>query len=246
MTTYGMPAMPRHDNTAPGQDELEGVRVLVVEDDDVIRETTTLGLERYGVIVESAPDGLAGWTAFRQSAPDVLLLDVMMPFLDGISLARRVREVGDTPIIMLSARADGLDIVQGLEAGADDYVTKPFDFMVLIARIRAVLRRVRPQQEAAPIHDVTVIDGLAVDHDALEVTLHGQPVPLTPTELRLLLKLVENAGIVVTRDTLLTDVWDYPAGGDTRVVDVHVQRLRGKIGKARIETVRGFGFKLVS
>ncbi len=221
---------------------LDGVRVLVVEDDAVIREATTLGLEMYGLVVQTAPDGLAGWTAYRQQQPDVLILDVMMPFLDGISLCRRIRETSAVPILMLSARSDGIDIVQGLEAGADDYVPKPFDLMVLIARIRAVLRRAQPVK--AEGHQVTTLDDLIVDHDALEVSCDGAAVRLTPTELRLLLRLVESAGMVVSRDTLLTDVWDYPDGGDTRLVDVHVQRLRAKIGKSRIETVRGFGFKL--
>ena len=166
----------------------------------------------------------------------------MMPFLDGLSLCREIRAVATTPIVMLTARADGIDVVQGLEAGADDYVTKPFDPMVLVARIRAVLRRAAPP---TPAHEVTTVGDLRIDHDALEVTVAGRPVELTPTELRLLLELSEAPGIVISRDALLERVWDYPAGGDTRVVDVHVQRLRAKIGKERIDTVRGFGYKLV-
>ncbi len=217
------------------------MEVLLVEDDDVIREATALGLERYGFVVRTAPDGLSGRAAYRSKAPDVVLLDVMMPFLDGFSLCREIRSTATTPIIMLTARADGVDVVQGLEAGADDYVTKPFDPMVLVARIRAVLRRAAP---SAKPHDVSVVGDLVVDHDALEVRVDGVAVSLTPTELRLLQELIDVPGIVLSRDTLLGRVWDYPAGGDSRVVDVHVQRLRQKVGKDRIETVRGFGYKL--
>lgn len=222
--------------------EEQDVTVLLVEDDEVIREATAMALERYGYRVETAADGLAGRAAFRQLRPDVVLLDVNLPFLDGFSLCRAIREQDDTPVIMLTARNDGVDIVQGLEAGADDYLAKPFEVMVLVARIRAVLRRAKPPAAA---HEVTTVGGLVVDHDALEVTVDGQVVQLTPTELRLLLELVSEVGFVVSRDALLTRVWDYPSGGDSRVVDVHMQRLRTKVGKDRIETVRGFGYKLL-
>ena len=230
---------------ALGHPDEPAPRILLVEDDDVIREATTMALERYGFSVRTATDGLTGRTAYRAEVPDVVLLDVMMPFLDGLSLCREIRSVATTPIIMLTARADGIDVVQGLEAGADDYVTKPFDPMVLVARIRAVLRRAAPPTPAETTHELTTVGDLTVDHDALVVHVGDVPVDLTPTELRLLLELVDVPGIVLSRDALLRRVWDYPAGGDTRVVDVHVQRLRAKIGKDRIETVRGFGYKLV-
>ncbi|MBK8732798.1 MAG: response regulator transcription factor [Actinomycetales bacterium] len=236
------PVPPRSTLTAFGADPADAPVILIVEDDAVIREATAMTLERYGFQVRTATDGLTGRTAYRSEKPDVVLLDVMMPFLDGLSLCREIRAVATTPIVMLTARADGIDVVQGLEAGADDYVTKPFDPMVLVARIRAVLRRAAPP---TPAHEVTTVGDLRIDHDALEVTVAGRPVELTPTELRLLLELSEAPGIVISRDALLERVWDYPAGGDTRVVDVHVQRLRAKIGKERIDTVRGFGYKLV-
>ena len=159
----------------------------------------------------------------------------------GIEVCGRIRATSQIPIVLLTARTEPSDVVQGLEAGADDYVTKPFDPIVLVARLRAVLRRARPTET----HRVSRVGALIVDHDSLEVSVDGVPVQLTPTEMRLLLVLVDNARIVVTREQLLNDVWDYPADGDTRVVDVHVQRLRAKLGGARIETVRGFGFKLV-
>lgn len=217
-------------------------KVLLVEDDEAIREVTAIALERYGYEVATAPDGLAGEVAFRTEAPDVVLLDVMMPFVDGFALCRKLRAISDVPIIMLTARSDGADVVEGLEAGADDYLTKPFETMVLVARIRAVLRRAAP---APQDNDVIVLGDLRIDPHALEVTVAGEPVDLTPTEMRLLLELAAQPRIVVSREHLLATVWDYPPDGDTRVVDVHTQRLRAKIGRQRIETVRGFGFKIV-
>ena len=218
------------------------VTVLLVEDDEIIREATAMALERYGYLVHTAADGLLGRAAFREHRPDVVLLDVNMPFLDGFSLCREIRSGSDTPVIMLTARSDGVDVVQGLEAGADDYLVKPFDIMVLVARLRAVLRRAQPN---TPSHTVQTVGGLAVDREALEVRVDGTLVALTATEMKLLLELLDEVGFVVSRDALLSRVWDYPSGGDTRVVDVHMQRLRAKVGKERIETVRGFGYKLL-
>jgi DNA-binding response OmpR family regulator len=216
--------------------------VLLVEDDDVIREATQLALERNGFTVDVAADGLTGLAAFRERKPDVALLDIMLPGMNGVSLCRQIREESPTPVIMMSARADPVDVVLGLEAGADDYVTKPFDSTVLVARIRAVVRRM--SRAAVPSPSGSVFGELEVDRDALEVRLSGRPVELTPTELRLLLCFVDSPGTVLTRDVLLEQVWDYQWGGDSRVVDVHVQRLRAKIGQDMIETVRGFGYKL--
>ncbi|KOG53195.1 transcriptional regulator [Streptomyces griseoflavus] len=229
--------------------------VLFVEDDDVIREATQLALERDGFVVTAMPDGLAGLEAFRANRPDIALLDVMVPGLDGVSLCRRIRDESTVPVIMLSARADSIDVVLGLEAGADDYVTKPFDGAVLVARIRAVLRRfghasgpdgshAAGSEAAEPAEAVLRFGDLEVDTEGMEVRKGGRPVALTPTEMRLLLEFSNSPGTVLSRDRLLERVWDYGWGGDTRVVDVHVQRLRGKIGQDRIETVRGFGYKL--
>ncbi|AEW94969.1 MULTISPECIES: two-component system response regulator CseB [Streptomycetaceae] len=224
--------------------------VLFVEDDDVIREATQLALERDGFQVTAVPDGIVGLEAFRAQRPDIALLDVMVPGLDGVSLCRRIRDESTVPVIMLSARADSIDVVLGLEAGADDYVTKPFDTAVLVARIRAVLRRFghagRGQEtEGDPAQDSCLRFGdLEIDTNGMEVRRAGRPVSLTPTEMRLLLEFSAAPGSVLSRDRLLTSVWDYEWGGDTRVVDVHVQRLRTKIGQDRIETVRGFGYKL--
>ncbi|MGI5402066.1 two-component system response regulator CseB [Streptomyces sp. CA-135486] len=227
--------------------------VLFVEDDDVIREATQLTLERDGFVVTAMPDGLQGLEAFRANRPDIALLDVMVPGLDGVSLCRRIRDESTVPVIMLSARADSIDVVLGLEAGADDYVTKPFDGAVLVARIRAVLRRFghaggTAGGESAAGEDaqgaLLSFGDLEIDTEGMEVRKAGEPVALTPTEMRLLLEFSSAPGTVLSRDKLLERVWDYGWGGDTRVVDVHVQRLRTKIGQDRIETVRGFGYKL--
>ncbi|MET8344723.1 two-component system response regulator CseB [Streptomyces microflavus] len=225
------------------------VSVLVVEDDDTIRRAVQLALERYGYRVDVAADGLSGLEAFRAGGYDLLILDVMLPELDGIGLCHRIREESLVPVLMMSARGDALDVVAGLEAGADDYVIKPVDTPVLVARIRALLRRAtfQPSQSPppeAPGH-VLVFGDLSVDTLGMEVRLAGRPVPLTPTELRLLLEFAAAPGSVLDRRRLLREVWDYGWEGDTRVVDLCVLRLRKKIGSGRIETVRGFGYKLV-
>ncbi|MEU6662678.1 two-component system response regulator CseB [Streptomyces sp. NPDC046821] len=233
----------------------EQTHVLFVEDDDVIREATQLALERDGFAVTAMPDGLAGLDAFRADRPDIALLDVMLPGLDGVSLCRRIRDESTVPVIMLSARADSIDVVLGLEAGADDYVTKPFDGAVLVARIRAVLRRFghangsgsgasADSDDSDAAMSVLQFGDLEIDTEGMEVRKGGVTVGLTPTEMRLLLEFSSAPGTVLSRDKLLERVWDYGWGGDTRVVDVHVQRLRTKIGQDRIETVRGFGYKL--
>ncbi|ALG14682.1 two-component system response regulator CseB [Kibdelosporangium phytohabitans] len=219
------------------------MHILLVEDDAVIREATQLALERDGFTVTVAEDGITGLERFRSLAPDVALLDLMLPGMNGVSLCRQIREESPTPVIMMSARADPIDVVLGLEAGADDYVTKPFDSTVLVARIRAVVRRMG-RAEAVNGEQPLRFGDLEVQRDGLEVSVAGQPVELTPTELRLLLCFVDSPGSVLTRDVLLEQVWDYQWGGDSRVVDVHVQRLRAKVGQDRIETVRGFGYKL--
>jgi DNA-binding response OmpR family regulator len=209
-------------------------RVLLIEDDRAVRTGLELALTRQGHAVDAAGTGEQGLELLRAAPPEVVVLDLMLPGMDGFEICRRIRAGGDLPIIMLTARNDDMDVVAGLEAGADDYVVKPVQPRVLEARIRAVLRR-----SAA---------GLAIDRAALLVSRRGEPVGLAPTELRLLLELSATPGRVLSRQQLLELVWDQGYLGDSRLVDACVQRLRAKIeddpaAPRYIQTVRGFGYR---
>ncbi|MET8851966.1 response regulator transcription factor [Amycolatopsis sp. NPDC004625] len=222
--------------------------VLVVEDDAAVREGLQLALRRQGHVVRTAESGELGIEALVRHRPDLVVLDLMLPGMDGFETCRRMRASGPVPIIMLTARADDFDIVAGLEAGADDYVAKPVEPRVLDARIRAVLRRAvgeRPGEAAAAGERH---GDLVIDRAALEVTKRGAPVSLTPTELKLLLELSRTPGQVYSRQQILSAVWDHDYLGDSRLVDACVQRLRAKIEDVPakpeyVQTVRGFGYR---
>jgi len=216
-------------------------RILFVEDDADIREATTLALADFGLELVAVGDGREGLELSRSEPFSGALLDVMVPGIDGLSLTRMLRESGPIPIVLLSARGDSLDVVGGLEAGADDYVIKPFETPVLAARLRSALRRADRGQGLGGRYE---LGELVVDLSAMSASVSGEPLRLTTTELRLLIELARNAGIALDRHTLLERVWDYAWSGDTRLVDTHVARLRAKGGADRITTVRGVGYRL--
>ncbi len=223
-----------------------GTRILIVEDDERIRTAVRLVLEEEGYEVEETDSGEAALEAFTVTPSDVVLIDIMLPGIDGFEVCRRIRRVSDVPIVMVTARADSHDVVAGLEAGADDYLRKPFDPKELSARIRALLRRARPS-EAAQSH--LVIEQLELVPDEGLVRVAGEEVHLTHTEFRLLVELASSAGKVFSREDLLEAVWDYDYLGDGRLVDVHIRRLRTKIeadpaNPRYVVTVRGMGYKL--
>jgi two-component system response regulator MtrA len=220
-------------------------RILLVEDDPSIRELTERGLSDAGFEVLTAATGDAGLARFRADHPDLVVLDVMLPGLDGLEVCRAIRASSVVPVVMLTARTDTVDVVVGLEVGADDYVTKPFEMPELIARVRSALRRA---SLPAPAEVVLRLGPLRVDVAAHIVRRGDERIELTPTEFRLLVELGKHAGRVLSREQLLDRVWGYDYLGDSRLVDATVQRLRTKIEKEPsrprvIETVRGFGYR---
>ena len=222
-------------------------RILLVEDDPSIREVTAIGLTAAGFAVTTAADGLDGLETFRAAPFELVLLDIMLPRMDGYEVCRQIRRTSTVPVVMLTARGDTMDVVVGLEAGADDYVRKPFDLPELIARIRAALRRAGGATEDP---GELRIGDLAIDTAGRTVTRVGADIPLTRTEFDLLTELVRHAGQVLTRDVLLDRVWGYDYLGDSRLVDVAIQRLRAKVeadpaAPELIQTVRGAGYKAV-
>ena len=216
-------------------------RILFVEDDADIREATTLALADFGFELVPVGDGLEGLELSRTERFSGALLDVMVPGMDGLSLTRMLRESGPMPIVLLSARGDSPDVIGGLEAGADDYVVKPFETPVLAARLRSALRRADRNSDQGGRYE---LGDLVIDLSAMSASSAGVPLHLTTTELRLLIELARNAGIALDRHALLERVWDYSWSGDTRLVDTHVARLRAKVGADRITTVRGVGYRL--
>ncbi len=223
-----------------------GTRVLLVEDDARIRRVLQIALREEGYLVQEAPDGSTALSRLQVEVFDVVLLDLMLPDIDGFEVCRRIRRSSDVPVIVVSAKGDSHDIVAGLEAGADDYVVKPVVAKEISARIRALLRRSRPDPPHAA---VTTSGSLEIRPQEAAVLRDGLPLQLTVTEFRLLEMLAERIGEVASRQQLLQDVWGYEYLGDTRLVDVHVSRLRRKIeadpaSPRHVVTVRGLGYKL--
>jgi two-component system response regulator MtrA len=227
-------------------------RILLVEDDPSIREVTALGLRAAGFVVETAADGAEGLERWRAASPDLVLLDVMLPRLDGLEVLRAIRREATTPVVMLTARADTIDVVVGLESGADDYVRKPFEMPELVARLRAALRRRTRgdgEAEAGSGADAPIALGpLVIDPAGRTVARDGRDIPLTRTEFDLLAGLARHPARVFSRDALLDLVWGYDYLGDSRLVDVAVGRLRAKVesdpaNPELIVTVRGAGYK---
>lgn len=225
---------------------MAGELILLVDDEANIVELAGLYLEKEGYRTASAADGTAALAAVQRHKPAAIVLDLMLPELDGYEVCRRLRAAGDgVPIIMLTARDDDVDKIVGLEIGADDYMTKPFNPKELVARVKALLRRATRQgQPTAPLH----LGDLAVDPARREVTVGGTPVELRAQEFDLLVAFVQHKGLVLERPQLLRLAWGYDYYGETRTVDVHVAHLRKKLAssQAKIETVTGIGYKLVA
>jgi len=218
--------------------------ILVVDDEKNIVQLARLYLGNEGFQVEEAYDGKQALEKARSTNPDLIVLDIMMPEMDGISVCKELRKTSNVPVIILTARDDDVDKIVGLEVGADDYVTKPFSPKELVARVRAVLRRTRPAA-SVPVLDAGT---LSMDTSAHRATLGGAPLPLTPKEFDLLQTLLASAGRVLSREHLLNRVWGYARADEieSRTVDVHIRRLRAKLGPEgrRIATVKGVGYRL--
>jgi len=221
-------------------------RILIVEDEQDVVDMLTLNLRKAGgFIVSTAPDGPTGLRKAREELPALIILDLMLPKMPGLEVCKVLKSDGATrhiPIIMLTAKAEEIDRIVGLEVGADDYVTKPFSPREIVLRIKAIMRR--GKGEAAP--EQMTIGAITVDPSRHAVTVDGKAVRLTSVEFKLLSMLMQRRGRVQERDRLLNEVWGYESIIDTRTVDTHVRRLRKKLGKAAdaIETVRGFGYRL--
>lgn len=220
--------------------------IYLVEDDDSIRELVLYTLHTTGFEAEGFRNAAVFWQALEKELPQLVLLDIMLPDEDGLHILKRLRagaETTDLPVMMLTAKSSEYDRVVGLDSGADDYMPKPFGMMELVSRVRALLRRAaKPAAE----DKLFTAGSLAVDVKRRAVTVDGEPVILTYKEFELLCYLLENRGVVLSRDQILTKIWDYNYSGETRTVDVHIRTLRQKLGDAGalIETVRGVGYRL--
>lgn len=231
--------------------------ILVVDDEPDVVGLVSSNLKTAGFAVITAADGTEALEKAREEKPDLVILDVMLPEMSGLDVCRAIRtnpELSATPIIMLTAKADEIDQVVGLEIGADDYITKPFSPRVLVSRVQAILRRLAKARSSERIEQVEekgkvlTTGPISLHYDRREVRVGGKLVECSPTEFKLLAALVERAGKVLSREQLLNRVWGYDSETGTRTVDMHVLRLREKLGREadRLETVRGFGYRIAS
>lgn len=219
--------------------------IYLVEDDDSIRELVVYTLRTTGFEAKGFSTAALFWEAVEEEQPELVLLDIMLPDEDGLHILKRLRsnaETADLPVIMLTAKSTEYDRVLGLDSGADDYIPKPFGMMELVSRIKALLRRASRQND----EKIYNLDALYVDVKRHNVAVNGQEISLTYKEFELLCYLLENRGVVLTRDQILSKIWDYNYSGETRTVDVHIRTLRQKLGAmgALIETVRGVGYRI--
>jgi DNA-binding response OmpR family regulator len=216
--------------------------ICVIEDERVIANAVAARLRNEGFEVETAADGHEGVALCERVRPDLVVLDLMLPGLDGLEVCRRVQRARPVPLLMLTARGEEADVLVGLGVGADDYMTKPFSPRELVARIRALLRRV--ERRPAPAGEATTVGALHLDPQTRRVTVAGERVHLTPTEFDLLRALAARPGAVLTREQLLADVWGWRDGSGTRTVDSHIRGLRRKLGSEHVRTVHGVGYAL--
>ena len=239
--------------TAPNSEEHQSMstkaankRILIAEDEPDVLNLVAMNLKAAGFNVLKAEDGISALNQARDTLPALIILDLMLPEMSGLEVCKLLKKEGATsaiPIIMLTAKAEEVDRIVGLELGADDYITKPFSPRELVLRVKSVLRRAATAGEPG---DHLALGDIRIDRSRYEVTVKGKPMEFTATEFKLLTMLIERRGRVQSRDTLLNEVWGYEAAIDTRTVDTHIRRLREKLGKAAdcIETVRGFGYRV--
>lgn len=216
-------------------------KILVVDDEEKIRQLLKEYLQFADYEVDTAADGMEAVSKCASHNYDIVIMDIMMPKMDGITAVKEIRKSNDVPVIMLSARSEEYDKLFGFEVGADDYVTKPFSPKEVIARVKAVLSRTQPENA----HKIEKFGGLTVDYDGRNVLIDGKKAELTPKEYELLFYLVKNKGLAVSREKLLSDVWGFDFFGDDRTVDTHIKTLRSNLGAYRncIVTLRGLGYK---
>ncbi|CAN5613576.1 response regulator transcription factor [soil metagenome] len=219
-------------------------KILVVEDEALIADAVAARLRSEGYEVQLAADGPGGVSHARRWEPDLVILDLMLPGLDGLEVCRQIQRERHLPVLMLTARDDETDLVIGLAVGADDYLTKPFSMRELVARVQALFRRIDTIAGVTPARSISLDDDIEIDVDARRVRQRGEIVHLTPTEFDLLVGLAEKPGRVLTREKLLADVWGYRDGSGARTVDSHVRALRRKLGDNVVRTVHGVGYGL--